>query len=90
VAIRIALDTGPALVATIDAAGRHEPVIVGDVLPIALSAAGTRAADGVILLTSRTRSRLSGPLDMDRIGPLGTKRLELFGLRVPAADDRVS
>jgi class 3 adenylate cyclase len=90
VSIRIALDTGPALVATIDAAGRHEPVIVGDVLPIALSAAGTRAADGLILLTSRTRSRLSGSLELDRIGPLGTKRLELFGLRVQAADDRVS
>jgi hypothetical protein len=89
VAMRIALDTGPALVATIDSGGRHEPVIVGDVLPIALGAVGTRAGGGIVV-TSRTRSRLSSAPEMDLIGPLGTKRLELYGLRLPAAGDRVS
>lgn len=84
ISMRLALDTGPAIAATIDSAGRHEHVVLGDVLPVVLSVAAVRADPDSILLTSRTRNRLSSPADLQPLGPLGTKRLELFARRVPA------
>jgi class 3 adenylate cyclase len=82
VTIRIAIDTGPAITATIDSAGRHEHVVLGDVLRTVLSASGTRAEPGLILLTSRTRNRLSSPPALQSVGTAGSIPVELFGHRI--------
>ncbi|HXW08809.1 MAG TPA: FHA domain-containing protein [Vicinamibacterales bacterium] len=79
--LRIALDTGPAIAGTIHTAGRHAHVVLGDVLRNALTVIGARAESGLILLTSRTRAKLSSIPELQPVGPLGSSQLELFGCR---------
>jgi class 3 adenylate cyclase len=86
VLLRLALDTGPSIVAIVDAGGRHVHVVLGDVLPVLLGPALSRADGGGIVVTSRTRNRLTAPPDMQPMGPLGTKQLELYGHRVGSGD----